>query len=48
MASQPSVWTILTFECADNVDEFAATFADVLATPSWYVDFEFDGWKAPQ
>jgi hypothetical protein len=39
-ADQPSVWTILEFEVADNhAEPLADALLKLLATPGWYADF---------
>jgi hypothetical protein len=38
---QPGVWTVLEFEAAEGgAAELAQAFADVLAEPGWYVNFQ--------
>ena len=38
---QPGVWTVLQFEAAEEgAAELAQAFADVLAGPGWYVNFQ--------
>jgi hypothetical protein len=38
---QPGVWTVLEFEAAEEgAAELAQAFADVLAEPGWYVNFQ--------
>ena len=38
---QPGVWTVLEFEAAEEcAAELAQAFADALAEPGWYVNFQ--------
>jgi len=38
---QPGVWTVLEFEADEAIaGELAQAFADVLAGPGWYVNFQ--------
>jgi hypothetical protein len=42
-ADQPSVWTLLEFQVADDhAEALAQALADVLAEPGWYADFHND------